>query len=67
MNLLNFVDNFPDETNYKAKFRKYIEKQGVICPKCGNMEHYWKRDRVCYECKGSGKRQSLLANIVMYG
>jgi hypothetical protein len=67
MNLLNFVENFPDEASCKAKFKEYRDKQGIICPKCRSMEHYWKREKESYECKHCGKRQSLRANTVMHG
>ena len=67
MNLLNFVSQYPDEASCRAKFKEYRDKQGVVCPKCGGTEHYWKRDKECYECKECGKRQSLRANTVMHG
>lgn len=67
MNLLNFVSQYPDEASCRVKFKEYRDKQGVICPKCGSTEHYWKRDKECYECKTCGRRQSLRANTVMHG
>jgi hypothetical protein len=67
MNLLNFASQFPDEPSCKAKFKEYRDSQGVLCPSCGSTEHYWKRDKECYECKKCGKRQSLRANTVMHG
>lgn len=63
MNLLDFVESFQDETSCKAKFKEYRDSQGVICPKCGCMDHYWKRDKESYECKHCGRRQSFLAYI----
>lgn len=59
MNLLNFTSEFPNEESCKAKFKEYREMQGVVCPKCGCREHYWKRDKECYECKNCGYRQGL--------
>jgi len=67
MNLLNFVSQYPDEASCKAKFKEYRDKQGVVCPHCRSTEHYWKKDKECYECKKCGKRQSLQANTVMHG
>jgi hypothetical protein len=49
MNLLNFVSQFPDEANCKAKWKEYRDKKGVTCPRCGSKAHYWKSDKVCYE------------------
>jgi hypothetical protein len=67
MNLLNFVAQYPDESSCKVKFKEYRDNNGVICPHCGGIDHYWKQDKECYECKKCGKRQSLRANTVMHG
>jgi DNA-directed RNA polymerase subunit RPC12/RpoP len=67
MNLLNFVEEFPDESSCRKRFKEYRDKQGVKCPHCGGTAHYWKKDKECYECKHCGKRQSLRANTVMHG
>jgi predicted RNA-binding Zn-ribbon protein involved in translation (DUF1610 family) len=66
MNLLNFIESFPDEASCKAKFKEYREHTGVFCSKCGSQAHYWKKDRESYECKKCGYRQSLKANTVMH-
>jgi DNA-directed RNA polymerase subunit RPC12/RpoP len=67
MNPLNFSNLFPDESNCKAKWKEYPDKQGVICPHCQGESHYWKKDKENYECKSCGYRQSLKANTVMHG
>jgi Zn ribbon nucleic-acid-binding protein len=67
MNLLNFVAQYPDEASCRVKFKEYRDNNGVICPHCGGIDHYWKQDKECYECKKCGKRQSLRANTVMHG
>ncbi|NDV46198.1 IS1595 family transposase [Paludibacter sp. 221] len=67
MNLLNFVSQYPDEASCRTKFKEFRDKQGVVCPRCGGKEHYWKKDKENYECKHCGKRQSLRANTVMHG
>ncbi len=67
MNLLNFVDSFPDEASCKAKFKEYRDHQGVVCPKCGCRDHYWKKGKECYECKKCRTRQSLKSHTVMHG
>lgn len=38
MNLLNFVEQFPDESSCKAVFKEYRDKVGVVCPKYGSKE-----------------------------
>jgi predicted RNA-binding Zn-ribbon protein involved in translation (DUF1610 family) len=66
MTLINFIKEFPDEESCKLKFKSYREQVGVVCPKCGSKEHYWKRDKESYECKNCGYRQSLRSNTVMH-
>lgn len=66
MNLLNFVETFPDEASCKAKFKEYRDRRGDICPKCGHKEHYWKRDKESYECKSYGIRQGLRSQKVIH-
>jgi transposase-like protein/Zn ribbon nucleic-acid-binding protein len=67
MNLLNFVEQYPDESSCKAKWKSIRDAQGVTCPRCQSTEHYWKKDRDSYECKKCGCRQSLRSNTVMHG
>lgn len=67
MNLIDFITEFPDEESCKARWKEYREKVGVVCPKCGSKEHYWKSDKESYECKKCKYRQSLRANTVMHG
>ncbi len=67
MNLLNFVEEYPDESSCRAKWKSIRDKQGVVCPKCKSTEHYWKKDKESYECKKCGCRQSLRSNTVMHG
>ncbi len=67
MNLLNFVAQFPDEASCKLKWKEFRDQQGVVCPKCGSKEHYWKSDKESYECKTCKYRQSLRSNTVMHG
>jgi DNA-directed RNA polymerase subunit RPC12/RpoP len=67
MNLLNFIASYPDEASCRKKFKEIREKEGVVCPKCGSKEHYWKKDKESYECKQCHTRQSLRANTVMHG
>jgi predicted RNA-binding Zn-ribbon protein involved in translation (DUF1610 family) len=66
MTIIEFIKEYPDEASCKAKFKQYREQVGVVCPKCGGTEHYWKNDKESYECKSCGYRQSLKANTVMH-
>lgn len=67
MNIIEFNSLFPNEEACKMKLKEYREKEGIVCPKCGNTAHYWKQDKQCFECKECHYRQSLKANTVMHG
>jgi len=41
MNLLNFIEQYPDEQACIAHFKAQRDKNGVICKKCGGNEHIW--------------------------
>ena len=43
MKLIDFISKFPDEESCKTKLREYRERHGVVCPRCGSIQHYWKR------------------------
>lgn len=66
MNLLNFIESYPDEGSCKSKFKEYRDMVGVVCPRCGNKDHYWKKDKECYECKKCRRRISLKSGTVMH-
>ena len=66
MTLIDFIKDYPDEFSCKTKFKQYREHVGVVCPKCGSYDHYWRRDKECYECKHCKHRQGLRANTVMH-
>lgn len=66
MNLIDFINNFPDEQSCKEKFKEYREKEGVVCSKCGSKSHYWKKDKSQFECKDCGTRTTLKSGTVMH-
>ena len=66
MTLIEFINEFPNEQSCKSKFKEYREHVGIFCPNCSGREHYWKRDKECYECKQCKYRQGLRANTVMH-
>ncbi len=66
MNLLNFIEQFPDELSCKSKFKEYRDHVGVICSKCGSKDHYWKKDKEQYECKQCRTRTTLKSGTVMH-
>jgi DNA-directed RNA polymerase subunit RPC12/RpoP len=67
MNSLNFVEQYPDESSCRAKWKAICDQEGVVCQHCDGTAHYWKKDKESYECKACGYRQGLKVNTVMHG
>ncbi|MFW5944715.1 MAG: IS1595 family transposase [Bacteroidota bacterium] len=65
MNFLEFARKYSDEESCKALFKAYRDKVGVICRKCGSLEHYWQRTIDHYQCKKCGTRTTLRSGTVM--
>ena len=66
MNLINFINEFPDEASCRARFKEYRDKEGVVCRKCGHTEHYWLQTIEKYQCKKCKTRTSLRSGTVMH-
>jgi len=65
MNLINFIEQFPDETSCKLKFKEMQDSVGVTCRHCGSKEHYWQQSIWMYECKHYKTRTTLRSGTVM--
>jgi hypothetical protein len=66
MNLIDFMEHYPDEQSCRDAFRSYRDREGVVCRKCGCTDHYWKRDKQLYQCKKCGFRTTLRSGTVMH-
>lgn len=65
MNLIKFIESFPDEASCRAKFKEFRDTQGVICRKCGCIDHYWLKTIEKYQCKKCKTRTSLRSGTIM--
>ena len=65
MNLINFIEKFPDEASCRANFKEIRDAEGVKCRKCGHTDHYWLKNIESYECKKCRTRMSLRSGTVM--
>ena len=65
MKILEFFNKYPNEKSCKSAFKRCREKEGVICKKCGEREHYWLKTKELYECKNCHFRMSLKSGTVM--
>jgi len=66
MNLIEFIKSFPNEESCKQKFIEYRKQIGVVCPKCGGQDHYWKKDKEQFECKSCKTRITIKSGTVMH-
>ena len=51
VNLINFIEQFPDETSCKLKFKEMRDRIGITCRHCGCKEHYWQQTYGCMNAK----------------
>lgn len=65
MKLSEIFKKYSNEQKSKLAFKKWRDKQGVICKKCNGTDHYWKQDKWQYECKKCGFRTTLRSGTVM--
>lgn len=65
MNILEFIQKFPDEDACRLKIKEQRDQMGVICRKCNCKDHFWLENKQCYECKSCHSRQSLRSGTVM--
>jgi transposase-like protein len=65
VNLIKFIDQFPDETACKLKFKAVRDQEGVVCRNCGSNDHYWLATIWQYQCKHCKTRTTLRSGTVM--
>lgn len=65
MNLLDFSNYFPNEETCIEHFKLQREKLGIVCRKCKNTTHYWKKDKVVFQCKKCGYRTALRSGTAL--
>lgn len=51
MNILNFMQRFPDEASYIAYLKEQRGQSGIVCKRCECMEHHWDSNKLVFECK----------------
>lgn len=66
MKLLEFHKRFGSEEDCETFLKAQREKEGVICSKCGNNDHYWDRYNKRWICKKCGHETTLTSGTVMH-
>lgn len=65
MNLIKFIEDFPDETSCRLHFKGIREQQGIICKSCGSKEHYWLQGKWQWQCSKCRFRTTLRSGSMM--
>ncbi|MBN4066140.1 IS1595 family transposase [Candidatus Amoebophilus asiaticus] len=65
MNLLRFIEQFPDEQSCKKHFRTMREKEGIVCKKCNSEKHYWLKALYQWQCAQCNFRTTLRSGTIM--
>jgi len=65
MNILKFVEEFPDEQSCRIHFRELREDQGITCKRCKNTKHYWLKAKEQWQCSKCSFRTTLRSGSFM--
>lgn len=65
MNIINFINRFPDEASCVEFIKKQRIQQGIICKKCTGHKHYWLENKLSFQCASCGFRTSIKSGTVM--
>lgn len=66
MNIVNFMNHFPDEESCEIHLKEHREKVGIRCKTCKDVtKHYWFSGSKFFECSKCRRRSSLKSGTVM--
>lgn len=65
MNIINFINRFPDEASCVEFIKEQRIQQRIICKKCSGCKHYWLENKRCFQCSSCGFRTSIKSGTVM--
>lgn len=65
MNIINFINRFPDEASCIEFIKVQRIQEGIICKKCTGTKHYWLENKLCFQCTSCGFRTSIKSGTVM--
>ena len=65
MNIINFINRFPDEAFCIDFIKEQRIQQGIICKKCTGSRHYWLENKHSFQCASCGFRTSIKSGTVM--
>lgn len=59
VNIIKFIEQFPDENSCKEHLRMVREDNGIKCKRCGNEKHYWLKGKHQWQCAECNFRTTL--------
>lgn len=59
VNIIKFIEQFPDENSCKEHLRKVREHNGIKCKHCGCEKHYWLKAKYQWQCSECNFRTTL--------
>lgn len=66
MNIIDFINYFPDQESCEIYLKEHREKSGVLCKSCQKVnKHYWFSGSKFFECSICRRRSSLKSGTVM--
>jgi hypothetical protein len=65
VNIINFIEQFPDEISCKQHFRSIREQSGITCKHCGSRKHYWLQAKWQWQCAECRFRTTLRSGTMM--
>lgn len=65
MNILHFIDQFPNEHSCRIHFKEVRDKEGVVCKKCGCKKHYWLKNKYQWQCSECNFRTTLRSGTML--
>ncbi len=65
MNIIKFMEQFPDELSCKVHFKKVREHNGIKCKNCGCEKHYWLKSKYQWQCSCCRFRTTLRSGTMM--
>ena len=65
VNIIKFIESYPDEKSCKDNFKEVREKEGLRCKKCGCTKHYWLKAKYQWQCSECNFRTTLRSGTMM--
>lgn len=65
MNLLSFIQIFPQETDCLEYFRAVREKLGLMCNHCGCTDHTWHQGKSQFQCNNCGCYKNIYEETIL--